>query len=847
LQTSLSKAAEVFHFNEERRREKTRMKVRYLVRSSIFLLLFPCLSLAGSNPKTAVAVRTPVPPSIDGVLDEPEWKLAKPITDFVQFLPNEGSEPTEKTEIRILYDDRALYFACTMLDSDPSKIVARLARRDDDVESDYIELLLDSYNDNQTDFEFQINASGTRVDLLRYDDGRQEDYSWDPVWEVKTRITEAGWVAEVRIPFKMLRYSDRGGTEWGLEIIRRVSRKKEQMHWALIRASDNGWASKFGRLAGFDHLPSSAGVEILPYTAGSGKFMPASPANPQGREFSANAGFDLKYHPSALFTVDATFNPDFGQVEADPAVLNLTTFQTFYPEKRPFFIEGTQIFHFSTFGDNAGPGLFYSRRIGRSINVAPPPGGYVEDQPNFATILGAAKISGKTQGGLSLGVLEAMTRQERATLVDVLGNKSNQVVEPLSNFSLVRLKQDVFENSNVGMILTNVSRDGVVPAYTGGIDWNLRFLQSIYRIDGFLALTHTTTADPIVQTGGGYNTGPAGKITVNKEGGEHWRWSLGLDFTSKGFNDNDIGFFRRPNDHGSVNTLQYREDAPSGFYQRWNVSAFVHYRSNFDNAELNNSIQLSGDLLLRSYWELQGQASVDRGKYDDRETRGNGLYRKPMTRNYALSLTSDPRLAVVGGLQLTASNDTRGSNTWSMLTSAEVKPSSNITLQFSLTHAETYRFFAWVANRTTLDDPSLPPNVTSSIFAQRTVSQWDLTTRGSFVFTQNLTLQYYLQLFFAKGKFENTQRMISNDTFTPYAFSPLTSDNPPDFSNLSLNSNVVLRWEYLPGSTLFLVWSQARRGDVGGYQTPFGEDVSNTFSLPADNVLMLKISYWLSM
>jgi hypothetical protein len=822
------------------------MKVSSLLRSSIFLLLVPCFAPAGSNPKTAVAVRTPVPPNIDGVLDEPEWKLAKPITDFVQFLPNEGSEPTEKTEIRILYDDRALYFGCTMLDSDPSKIVARLARRDDDVESDYIELLLDSYNDNQTDFEFQVNASGTRVDLLRYDDGREEDYSWDPVWEVKTRITDKGWIAEVRIPFKMLRYSDRSGTEWGLEIIRRISRKKEQMHWALIRASDNGWASKFGRLVGFDRLPSTAGAELLPYSAGSGRFRPVSPATPTGKDYSANAGFDLKYHPSAQFTVDATFNPDFGQVEADPAVLNLTTFATFYPEKRPFFIEGTQIFHFSTFGDNAGPGLFYSRRIGRPINVTPPTGGYVEDQPNFATILGAAKISGKTQSGLSVAVLEAMTRRERATLVDSLGNKSDQVVEPLSNFSLVRLKQDVLENSNVGMILTNVGRDGVVPSYTGGIDWNLRFLQSIYRIDGFLSLTHTTTADPIVQTGGGYHTGPAGKITVNKEGGEHWRWSLGLDFTSKGFNDNDIGFFRRPNDHGTVNTLQYREDTPSGFYQRWNASAFVHYRSNFDNAELIKSVQLSGDLLLRSYWELQGQASVDQGKYDDRETRGNGLYRKPSTRNFMLYLTSDPRLPVVGGLQLVASNDSRGSNTWSMLASAEVKPSSNVTLQFSLTHAETYRFFAWVANRTTLDDPSLPPNLTSSIFAQRTVSQWDLTTRGSFVFTQNLTLQYYLQLFFAKGKYDNTQRMITNDTFTPYVYDPQTSNNPPDFSNLSMNSNVVLRWEYLPGSTIFLVWSQARQGNVGEYATPFREDVSNTFSLPADNVLMLKISYWLS-
>ncbi len=810
------------------------------------LLFCTARILAGNNPKTALAVRTPVAPKIDGTLDEPEWKLAKPLVDFVQLVPNEGSEPTEKTEIRILYDDEALYVGCTMYDSEPSKIVARLARRDDEVESDYINILLDSYHDHQTDFEFRINASGVKVDVLRYDDGRQVDYSWDPVWEVKTRITNEGWVAEVRIPFRVLRYSDQQNREWGVQIIRRISRKKEEIHWALIKASDNGWPSKFGHLAGFDRLPSSTAAEILPYSAGSGEFVPISPANPQGRQFTPNAGFDLKYRPSALLTIDATVNPDFGQVEADPAVLNLTTFQTFFPEKRPFFIEGSQIIHFSTFGDNAGPGLFYSRRIGRAISVDAPPGGYVQDQPKFATILGAVKVSGKTEGGLSIGALEAVTKQEKATLVDSLGNKSDQVVEPFSNFSLIRLKQDFLENSNVGMIVTNVTRDGTLPAYTAGLDWNLRFLESVYRIDGFLAASHTTNADPIVQNANGYHDGPAGRLNINKEGGEHWRWSLGYDFTSKGFNVNDIGFFRRPNDRGTVNTLQYREDIPSESYQRWNLTALYHYRTNFDNAELWNMFQLQGDLLLRSYWEIQTQASVDYGKYDDRETRGNGLYRKPVSRNYMAFITSDPRLPVVGGLQLITGNDTRGSSTWSTMAQMEVRPASNVTVQFSLTHTETYRFFAWVVNRTVADDPTLPSNTTSSIFAQRTVSQWDLTTRGSFVFAQNLTLQYYLQVFAAKGKFENTQRMVSDDTFVPYVFDPPISNNPSDFTNLSLKSNVVLRWEYLPGSTIFLVWSQARQGAGGNYQTAFWDNVSNTFSLPADNVVLLKISYWFS-
>ncbi len=811
------------------------------------LLLIPAILVAGSNPKTAFAVRTAKPPTIDGRLNEPEWQLARPETTFVQFQPIEGSQPNEKTEIRFLYDDDALYVGCRMYDPDPAKIVARLARRDDEVESDYISLRIDSYNDNQTDFEFTVSAAGVKTDILEFDDGARLDASWDVVWDVRTSIDKEGWVAEIKIPFQTLRFSPEKEYDWGLQVTRTVSRTQEHLYWVLIRKSENGWTSKFGHLGGISNIQTSTTVEVLPYVVGSVKTIPVGTVNPNSTEFNSNAGFDLKYRPSVAITVDATFNPDFGQVEADPAVLNLSTFPTFYPEKRPFFIEGTQIIHFSTFGDNAGPGLFYSRRIGRPIAVAPPLGGYVESQPNFATILGAAKVSGKTEGGLSIGALEAMTRQGKATLVDPLGNKSEQVVEPLSNFSLIRLKQDILENSNVGMIVTDVSRDATLPAVTGGLDWNLRFYNSVYRIDGFLAASRTTTADPIVQsTDGSYHTGPAGRVTLNKEGGPHWRWSLDYDFTSKGFNVDDIGYFRRPNDHGTVNTLTYREDVPSTNIQNWYLSATYHYRSNFDDAELFNSAGIIGYLQLPSYWSFMIVPSFDAGKYDDRETRGNGLYRKPTSRNLELLTSSDPRLPVVGTFAAFIGNDTRVNHYWELVAQAEIRVASNITLQFSLDDYEVRRFFAWVTNRTSADDPTLPPNLTHSIFAERTVSQWDLVSRGSFVFARDLTLQYYLQVFFAKGKYENTQRMISNDTFVPYAFGPSASANLPDFTTLSLNSNIVIRWEYMPGSTAYLVWSQARAGFAGNYATPFADNISNTFALPATNVFLLKISYWFS-
>lgn len=808
----------------------------------LFLLFLPMLLIAGSNPKSATAVRTPKAPTIDGKLNEAEWQLAKPETDFVQLEPIEGARPNERTEIRFLYDDEALYIGCRMFDSDPAKIVARLARRDDEIEADFISLRIDSYNDNQTNYEFTVNAAGVKTDILQFDDGKKEDPSWDVVWDVETSIDHEGWTAELKIPFRVLRFTQKDEHDWGLQIVRRISRTQERQYWVLIRKSESGWASKFGHLIGINNVPSATNLELLPYGVGSGRFVPVSPAYPNGRELKSDVGVDLKYRPTGRITVDATINPDFGQVEADPAILNLSTFATFYPEKRPFFIEGSQIIRFSTFGDDFGPGLFYSRRIGRPISVEASPGGYVKNEPYFATILGAAKISGKTQDGLSIGVLEAVTREERSTFVDSVGNAFEQKVEPLSNFSVFRLRKDVLDNSNVGMILTNVSRDGSLSAITGGVDWNLRFLKSEYRMDGFIALSHTTHADRIVQSvyGGRYLDGSAGKVSFNKEGGEHWRWTLGYDFTSKEYNINDIGFFRRPNDHGSANTIRYREDIPSQHVLRWDVSTTYHYRTNFDNAELFNSVQLKGELLLSNYWEIEAQINADRGKYDDRETRGNGLYRKPATQSLQIQFGTDPRLPATGALEVSAGKDARASSNWTMKSQIEVKAASNITIQFSLNHTEINRFFAWAANLTSLDDPLLPANRTHSVFAERTISEWDLTSRGSFVFTHNLTLQYYLQLFFAKGRFENPQRMQSEDSFVPYPFSK------SDFNELFLNSNVVLRWEYLPGSTAYLVWSQSRSGERGSYATPFGDNFGNIFGLPSTNVLLLKISYWLS-
>ena len=331
------------------------------ISTMLMLLFLSSVLLAGSGEKKAIATRTTVAPTIDGILNEAEWNRAQPITDFLQRDPDEGQPASERTEVRILYDDEALYIGAIMFDRDPSKILARLARRDDEVESDFISIRIDSYHDHQTAFEFTINAAGVKTDILQYNDGREEDPSWDVVWDAETALTSDGWSAELKIPFKALRFTGQPSQEWGIQFIRYISRKRERQQWVLIRKRESGFVSKFGHLVGLDNIPLPTNIELLPYVVGGNRFLPISPAYPNGRDLESNAGVDAKYKPSSGLTIDATFNPDFGQVEADPAVLNLSTFETFYPEKRPFFIEGSQILRFTTFGGEFGPGLFYSR------------------------------------------------------------------------------------------------------------------------------------------------------------------------------------------------------------------------------------------------------------------------------------------------------------------------------------------------------------------------------------------------------------------------------------------------------------------------------------------------------
>ena len=788
-------------------------------------------ALSGDNPRNVRAVKVNSAPVIDGFLNDLVWTLAIPAGDFLQRLPDEGKPATQRTEVRILYDDDAIYFGAMMYDNEPEKIVAQLARRDNEVESDVISFRFDTFHDHQNNYEFTINAAGVKTDIQQFNDGNDEDASWDVVWDVQTRVLSNGWSCEVKIPFQSLRYPQILPQEWGFEVIRMISRNQENDYWALIRLQQSGLTSHFGSLIGLDSLPMPVRLEVLPYLVGK-RFMvqpTLEHSNGQYNEFSGGA--DIKYGLGSNFTLDATINPDFGQVEADPAVLNLTTIETFYPEKRPFFIEGNHILQFNTFGE--GSGLYYSRRIGRAPTAEPAisTGGGLVSMPNSTTVLGAAKITGKTENGISVGLLQAMTKRMSAVVQDSSGRRYDEMVEPFSSYSVLRLRKDVLLNSNVGVIMTSVAREQGAPALTGGVDWTMRFLQNMYQVDGFLAFSKTMRTSDKSRI-----AGSAGRINFQKSGGEHWLGSLSADFTSPSYNVNDVGYFRRPNDHGVETEIEYKDEVPGDLLRSWNVESRVHFRWNYGAANINRDFSLDGYAEFLNYWWTNLSAEASFGFYDDRETRGNGLYRKPRAYSFRWEVGSDLRGSISGNFTTGLDIDDRGKRGYSVGVGMNIKPTTWMDFWIGAEPWFTNHRESWVKN---LTDSA---GTVTSIFADRTTDYINLTLRGTVIFTRTLTLQLYSQLFFSHGRFEDFRKLVTDDSFAPVTGSP-----NPDFTERSFALNAVLRWEYLPGSILYLVWTQSRSDALDSYLASFSHDATGIFGAPSDNVIALKVSYWLNM
>ncbi len=806
---------------------------------TIALVLAADLVSAELPRKTIRATRTAIPPAMDGSVSDSLWQTASPILDFTQAEPVEAGRPTELTSVRILYDDNALYVGVICYDANPNGIVGKLSRRDRTTEADRFTVLIDSYFDRKSAFVFSVNVSGVQSDGILSQGGSVYDLTWDAVWDAVTQVYEDGWSAEFKIPFNVLRFAEdrQGEFVWGVNFRRYISRRKEVDDWVMVPRTEVYEISRWGTLEGIRGIPSPVHLEFSPYVAGSATVQSATESAPRNSSSNARAGLDIKYGLTRNFTIDATVNPDFGQVEVDQAVLNLTVFETRYPEKRPFFIEGAQFFTFGSSYDDTPLPLFFSRRVGRApalgTYVSAPPGGVVVENPSQTTILGAAKLSGRSSSGLSIGALTAVTDQEYATLRDSLGDESRELTEPRASYTVLRMRQEFSEGSWLGGIATVAGRTSARTAVSGGMDWNLHLWGGTHSFDGYLAAARAWSGDL-------ERSGSAGRLLFSRIAGSRWSYLASYNFATRNFDINDLGFYARPHDHGGYSQLLYRVLTPEQGFLRYGGSIVPEARWNWDGVLTLAQVEATVFGTFLNFWTTQLSAACRFPAYDDAERGILTTYRRPSALAVTGQVMTDERQDIVLTLAAQTEGDHRGKTQSQMSAGLTFRPTSFIELKPSVLLLRV-RFEEAAAIASGRVGSVVVDGIPYSLFGDRDLDELDLGIRGIVTFSRTLSLQFYTQLLMARGKYEHYRRLVDNSAFVEDVVPPVSYD----FHEAVFNADVLFRWEFVPGSALYLAWTQSRYGDTGLYGTGFGDRFAQAFALPHEDVLFVKLSYWL--
>jgi hypothetical protein len=820
----------------------------------------------------AVAVPANGPIMLDGKLNEEIWQQAPAIVDFIQRDPAEGAPPTMRTEARVAYDANALYVAIRAHDTDADRIVGILTRRDQRSPSDWIRIVVDSYFDKRSAYEFGVNPVGVKTDRYYFNDGQSDD-SWDAVWDVQVERDETGWRAEFRIPFSQLRFNNTSGGPVGLAVIREVGRLAETSSWPLLSRNANGFVSQFGELRGLKMSGAPKRFELMPYSVGKIESQPVDDADPlvESPDPGGSLGLDLKYAVTPGLTLTATANPDFGQVEADPAVVNLDAFETFFPERRPFFVEGSGTFRFNMdCNDGNCTGLFYSRRIGR----APQGSAETEDdeyskQPAAATIIGAGKLTGRV-GGFSIGALTALTAREDAEIAGAGSiDYRSQTIEPLTGYTVLRARKEFQNQSSLGFMTTATNRQ-LEPsvdfladnAYAGGIDYDWR-LSPMYSVSGYFAGSHIQGSpesmvrlqegtvhsyqrtdadylevDPLATTLSGHG----GSVSFGKISGESTRFSTFVGYKSPGFDTNDLGFMRRADERNQSNWFQWRNFKPGKYVRTRNFNINQYAGWNFGGDRLYSGGNINSHWTFTNYYTIGGGFNLDAAPFRDRVTRGGpGVLGNP-ARNLWYYVNTDNRksfsLYYEGGHWA----DTKNSSRHNILPGFNWRATSSMSLNIGLRYFINNDDSQWVEN---LDLEDGTQRYVFGRIGQKTMS---FNTRFNYTMTPTLSLQVYAEPFVSAGKYTNYKELVDGrapeygDRYRPYAY-----DGNADFNIRSFRTTNVLRWEYRPGSQLFLVWQQGKSEtqDYGDFS--FSRDFGGVFAAPSNNTFLIKFSYWLNM
>jgi uncharacterized protein DUF5916/cellulose/xylan binding protein with CBM9 domain len=839
--------------------------------------------------------------NLDGALADAAWSSAAPVSEFSQREPDEGAPATERTEVRVLYDDNALYVGARLYDRSPDSVRTQLARRDRIVSADRFVVFLDSYYDRRTGFFFGINAAGTLYDGTLYNDDWDSD-TWDGVWEGKAVRDSLGWTAELRIPYSQLRFQRQKSHRWGINFKREIARRNESDYLVRTPSNGSGFVSRFVDLVGIEEVSPPRRVEVLPYATTRAEYLSHEAADPfnDGSSFGADIGGDLKLGIGSNLTLDATVNPDFGQVEVDPAVVNLSDVETFFEERRPFFVEGANIFNYGEGGANdfwgfnwANPSFLYSRRIGRAPQAELPDDYDYSNVPAGSNIVGAAKLSGKV-GSWSLGALNAVTSREHARFS--LGQQRwREEVEPLTYYGVSRAQKEFAAGRHgLGFIGTLTSRffdepqlrDELSSTALGlGIDgWTTLDKNRMWVVSGWTGLSRLGGTAQRMQNlqessvhyfqrpDAGYLgvdsaatslSGYAARVSLNKQKG-NWMFNSAVGLVDPNFEVNDLGFQFRGDQINSHLMFGHKWTRPSRMFRSWRLN-FAGFRSyNYGGDVTWTGLFLTGLYELRNFSTGRWFVAYNPRTLSDRRTRGGPLMVNQSGVEWEFSLDSDPNKRWIYGGGLHGNHYQRGwEQSWTAWASLEWKPGARVSLRVE-PQVERSRTSAQYVD--TFDD-GLATNTFGHryVFADLDQTTVSASVRLNWIFTPRLSLEVYAQPLLSSGAYTGFKELARprSFAFNPYP-DPTPTDDPdrivvdpdgagpaagkeiddPSFSLASLRGNAVLRWEYSPGSTLFLVWTQNRSDteSIGTFRT--GRALNRLFGADGDNIFLVKLSYW---
>jgi len=853
---------------------------RYLI---AVLLLFAGLCSRAQDERTAVVTfedaykrvysitrLDSVRPKIDGQLDEAVWQhRGEWSAPFSQVIPFERVHTGSWTRMKIFYDDQAIYIGVYCKDEHPETMNAFIGNRDDNSNGDLISIAFDTYHDYRVAPEFNINLGGNKTDLT-VTDKLSVNLSWNAVWEGRTHVNlpDSSWTAELRIPFSQLRYNqkDTDGI-WGLHVRRIIRRNNEVQNWSLIPIKNNGHVFSFGEMHGMADLPKPRGVEFAPYTMGKLTVEPGIPGSPfqQGSRWGATAGLDAKV---ALqdFTLDLTFNPDYGQVEVDPSVMNLSAYEVFYDEKRPFFLEGKHILEFD---NNDGDMMFYSRRIGAMSSSAA--------TPTFIPIIGALKLTGTNRKGLTVGLLESVTAQTSAKAMRN-GERGREVAEPLTNYTVARIQKNWDGNTLLGGMVTAVNRNLSEPhlrdalvgnAFSAGVDITRYFANRLYYIDakGMFSTLHGSPA-ALLKTktnavhyfhrasGADYlhlnpdsrsMSGTGGYLKVGKKGNAQWNFSQLFSWSSPGFDLNDVGYMKQSDYKLNETEIAFRKTDPWGPFRFAGINLTQRNVWNYGGDAVNNDVALRWrSLSIAHRIEMDVKETFSWHTVDSRRLRGGPDLRYGANFETNVSLSTDRAKRVVYKLVYDGRYYPAEATGYNQVHPGVIfRIGNHLRLAGQFDYAWNKDNLQYVSTVAPASASSAPAYV-MGLMAQRT---YGITLNMQVNVTPDISIQYYGSPFTSVATYSDfkvaadTRSRRYTDRFRPLADGELAFADP-DFSFNELRSNLVVRWEYLPGSTLYLVWQHNRSHQDHLYQPGWERNLDRMLALPATNAFMVKITYW---